>query len=1529
MAVIYGTTGPDKTNGTPENDTIYGWAPSGNVNSVSGNDTLYGNAGNDNLYGGTGDDSLYGSTGLDTLYGSQGNDYLRGEDGNDKLDGDAGNDTLDGGLGSDTLFGGIGNDRYLVDSTGDTIVEYFNEGTDTAESALSYTLSNNLENLTLTGASAIDGTGNSLNNAIVGNAANNILDGGVGVDTLTGGKGDDTYIIDSTSDIVTEAIDSGTDAVESTVSYTLSDNLEDLILTGLSAINGTGNSFNNVLIGNAANNILDGGLGNDTLDGGLGNDTYIINSTSDIVIESINSGTDTANSAVSYTLGDNLENLTLTGVSAINGTGNSLNNAIVGNAANNILDGGAGVDTLTGGKGDDTYIINSTTDTITEATNSGTDAVESTVSYTLADNLENLTLTGLSAINGTGNALNNRLLGNAVNNSLNAGNGNDTLDGGLGSDTLFGGTGNDLYLVDSTGDTIVEYFNEGTDTVESALSYTLSNNLENLTLTGASAIDGTGNSLNNAIVGNAANNILDGGAGVDTLAGGKGDDTYIIDSTSDIVTEATNSGTDAVESSDSYTLSANLENLTLTGVSAIEGTGNSLNNVLIGNAASNILDGGAGIDTLTGGKGNDTYIIDSTSDIVTEAIDSGTDAVESAVSYTLGDNLENLTLTGSSAINGIGNSLNNVLIGNAANNILDGGAGVDTLTGGKGNDTYIIDSTSDIVTEASDSGTDNAKSAVSYTLGDNLENLTLTGLSDVNGIGNSLNNVLIGNAANNILDGGAGVDTLTGGKGNDTYIIDNTSDIVTEAIDSGTDTVESADSYTLTANLENLTLTGASAIDGTGNSLNNAIVGNAANNILKGGAGVDTLAAGKGDDTYIIDSTSDIVTEASDSGTDAVESAVSYTLSDNLENLILTGLSAINGTGNSFNNVLIGNAANNILDGALGDDTLDGGLGNDTYIIDSTSDIVTEASDSGTDTVKSTVNYTLGDNLENLTLTGLSAINGTGNSLNNVLIGNAANNILDGGAGVDTLTGGKGDDTYLINSTTDTITEAINSGIDAVESVVSYTLADNLENLTLTGLSAINGTGNALNNTLLGNAVNNSLNAGNGNDTLDGGLGSDTLFGGTGNDRYLVDSTGDTIVEYFNEGTDTVESALSYTLGDNLEHLTLTGASAINGTGNSLNNAIFGNAANNILDGGAGVDTLAGGEGDDTYIIDSTSDIVTEATNSGTDTVESSDSYTLSDNLENLILTGLSDIEGTGNSLNNVLIGNAANNILDGGLGDDTLDGGLGDDTYIIDSTSDIVVTEAIESGIDNVESAVSYTLGDNLEHLTLTGLNDINGIGNAFDNSILGNYANNSLNGGAGNDYVDGNGGNDYVDGSDGDDTLQGSFGNDLLYGRSGDDILNGNQDNDTLDGSDGDDTLQGSFGNDLLNGGSGNDILNGSHDNDTLAGSDGNDTLQGGFGNDLLHGGFGIDALTGGNGADTFYFGEFVRQQIDSITDFKYLEGDKIQVEAVAFGIGVGESNRFTFNSSKGALLFDQTQFAVLQPGLDFNISRDLIIV
>ncbi len=1227
-----------------ENLTLTGDAVVGTGNGLA--NTIVGNEQDNELNGEAGDDVLEGGEGLDTLSGGTGNDVLRGDDGDDLLLGSTGDDVLDGGSGIDSMRGGTGNDTYVVDDADDSILESANQGIDTVEASIGWTLGSNLENLTLTGTDNIDGTGNGLGNVLIGNAGANVLDGGEGADEMAGGLGDDTYVVDDAGDMVMEDASAGTDLVRASLSYTLSAHVENLVLTGDGNIDGTGNALDNALTGNSGNNTLDGAAGADTMAGGAGDDTYVVDNLLDAVTEESGQGTDTVRSSVDWTLGNHVENLTLTGTDDVDGTGNALANTLTGNSGDNVLDGGAGADTMAGGLGDDTYVVDNTGDVVTEDADAGTDLVRASVSYTLSANVENLILIGTGNINGTGNALDNALTGNAGNNQLN---------GGAGADTMAGGLGNDTYIVDNAGDVVTEDVDAGTDLVRAAVSYTLSANVENLTLTGSQSIDGTGNDLANLLTGNSGKNLLDGGAGADTMVGGQGNDTYVVDNAGDVVTEGANGGSDLVQASVSYTLSADVENLTLTGSGNIDGTGNSLKNTLIGNSGNNVLDGGAGADTMRGGAGNDTYVVDVAGDIVAESESEGTDTVLSAVTWTLGNNLENLTLTGSDAINGTGNTLDNALVGNAGNNVLDGRGGADTMAGGLGDDTYVVNVIDDLVTEDADAGTDLVQASVSYALSANVENLTLTGSNVINGTGNDLANVLTGNAKANILDGGAGADTMAGAAGNDTYVVDDVADAVVEQAGQGTDLVQSTASYTLSANVENLTLMGNGNIDGTGNELVNVLTGNSGNNVLDGGAGADTMAGGLGDDTYVVDNARDTVTEGADAGTDLVRASVTYTLTANVENLILTGTGNVNGTGNALANALTGNSGNNTLDGGAGADAMAGGAGNDIYVVDDVGDVVTEDADAGTDLVQASVSFGLSADVENLTLTGTANIDATGNALANALIGNSGNNVLDGGAGGDTLKGGAGDDTYVVDDVADTVTEVANQGTDTVMSSVNWTLGGSLENLTLTGSGDINGTGNDLANVLIGNA---------GNNVLSGGKGADTMAGGLGDDTYVVENAGDVVTELADGGTDLVRSTISYSLSANVENLTLLNSANIDATGNDLANVLTGNSGNNVLDGGAGADTMAGGVGNDTYVVDDVYDVVSEGVNKGTDLVQSSaSSYTLAANVENLTLTGTGNIDGAGNELANVLTGNAGNNVLTGGDGNDTINGGGGADT--------------------------------------------------------------------------------------------------------------------------------------------------------------------------------------------------------------------------------------------------------------------------
>jgi len=1112
--------------------------------------------------------TLTGDASDNTLIGGIANDTLIGGDGNDTLIGGDGNDWLDGGAGADRMEGGDGDNTYVVDNVGDQVIDVYADHQwedgiidfgdahgDTVRASIDYTLGVDVENLVLTGTDAINGTGNYVNNNLTGNSAANtlrgengddVLDGGGGSDTLMGGYGNDTYLINDANAVIVEESgysysggDSGNDNVISSVNFTLGENVENLTLVGANAINGSGNELDNQLVGNVADNVLNGGQGNDVLIGNAGNDhlmggegsdvyRFVRGDGNDVIIDTSADGSsdvdtlyfdnDITGSDVSLSRqGDDL-------LITINASGGST--LISGyflatdggriNAIENIVfaDG-----TVWTPSDIEARMFNQITGTEANNTLNGTAASDSI--YGLGGND---TLRGLDGDDildgGTGN---DRLEGGNGNDTLLGGEGNDNLIGGIGSDLMSGGLGNDTYTVDDINDTVIEALDEGTDTVNASVSYTLADNIENLTLTGTDSLDGTGNNLNNRITGNAGSNVLDGAGGNDTLIGGDNSDTLM--------------GGDGIDN----------------------------------------LNGGLGADLMLGGLGNDVYTVDNIGDVVTELSGEGIDTVNSSISISLSDNVENLVLTGTAAINGTGNALDNRITGNAANNILDGGAGNDTLvggtsddtliggegndnlnggigadvmSGGTGNDIYTVDDMNDVIQELDGEGSDTVNSSISFVLSNALENLTLTGTTAINATGNALDNRLTGNAADNVLDGGDGNDTLSGGDGNDT------------------------------------------------------LLGGAGNDSLNGGLGIDSMTGGVGNDTYTVDNINDTVFESDGEGTDTVNSSVSFVLSNALENLTLTGTSVIDATGNSLDNRLTGNMANNVLDGGDGNDTLSGGDGNDT------------------------------------------------------LLGGAGNDSLNGGLGIDAMTGGAGNDVYTVDNLGDTVVELESEGTDTVNASVSFALSNAIENLTLTGTLAINATGNALDNKLTGNAADNVLDGGDGNDvinagdgndtllggagndTLNGGLGADAMTGGAGNDTYTVDNVGDTVVELDGEGTDTVNSSVDFALSSNFENLTLTGTAVSNGTGNALDNKLTGNAADNILDGGDGTDTINGGAGNDTLLGGAGNDILGGGTGANT-------------------LVG-----GAGNDRLSSDAANSANSIYDGGLGNDTITGGQQNDTY-------------------------------------------------------------------------------------------------------------------------------------------------------------------------------------------------------------------------------------------------------------------------
>ncbi len=1295
------------------------------------------------------------------------------------------------------------------------------------------------------------------------------------------------------------------------------------IISGNSVANHLiGGGGNDTLRGFDGNDTLVGGTGNDSLEGGTGDDTYEVDAASDLIVEASNAGTDEVRINLgtgTYTLGNNVENAVLLPGAAAGLTGNALANHLAGNALSNTLNGGAGIDTLEGAAGDDTYEVDVAGDVIVEALGEGTDLVRVNLAsgtYTLDDHVENATVISIAAVGITGNGLDNLLTGNAAANTLTGDAGNDTLNGAAGGDRLVGGLGDDKYLVDMASDVIVEAIGEGTDSVEvtftAAGTYALSASVENATITNALNVNLTGSVDANVLTGGAGANLLSGaggndtligGLGKDTLDGGTGDDTAVLQGNRSDYT-VTRTATEVVLTRSGQVValrgieqivfddtSLSMDNLLNNSISAFADTvvgtagddsidGLAGDDSLSGLQGNDTLIGGTGIDTLTGGADNDTYHVDVAGDVIVEAFGEGTDFVQVGLgsgTYLLSGNIENATVTSVAAVGITGNGLDNLLTGNAAANTLTGDAGNDTLNGaaggdrlvgGLGDDKYLVDMASDVIVEAIGEGTDSVEvtftAAGTYALSASVENATITNALNVNLTGSVDANVLTGGAGANLLSGAGGNDTLIGGPGNDT--LDGGADTDTVVLEgnfaeyaitrpTATDVqLVRGGNTTIVRNVENFqfgdgTRTLADIQGSTGGPLNDSLVGNADANTLDGGAGNDTVSGLAGNDT------------------------------------------------------LLGGLGDDSLVGGEGDDSLLGGAGNDTYEVDTENDLVVEALNGGTDTVRIALGagtYTLAANVENATIISLAAVGITGNALNNVLTGNgeanalsgavgndtlnggAGNDTLDGGAGTDRLVGGLGDDTYVVDVATDVVSENAGEGTDEVQLNLAvagtYTLGLNVENGVITTANTalkINLTGNGGNNVLTGNGGDNLLSGGAGDDTLVGGLGNDTLDGGTGvADRavfsgnhadYTVARISATDTRLTHIGTGQVTIVRNVDVFEFSGGTTMTAAEVVANTAGIGNDTLSGTAQADLIDGLAGNDSLSGLAGNDT------------------------------------------------------LKGGLGDDTLVGGEGDDSLEGGAGNDTYEVDSNADLVV-EALSAGTDLVRVALtsgSYTLGVNVENATITSSAAVGLNGNALGNVLTGNDEANALSGAVGNDTLNGGAGNDTLDGGAGTDRLMGGLGDDTYMVDAGTDVIAelAGQGTDTVQVGF---TLAGTFTlalnveNALVTNAL-NVNLTGNPDGNVLTGGAGANLLNGAGGNDTLIGGLGKDTLTGGTGSDRFEFSTAPSVgNVDTITDF--VSGvDVIALSADIFtGLGVagntvGLSANLTYNSTTGVLAYD----------------------
>jgi Ca2+-binding RTX toxin-like protein len=879
------------------NDTIYSF---GETHGGDGNDTIVlgetysyysivtGDAGDDTITGNLQDDRISGGDGADTIDGGDGNDTLYSDVSSSTYDPWSGfYPTLDHGTDVDTLIGGSGNDIIFAgygdnvdggnDDYGDSLYISFQGATSGVDADFSqgtitvgggtitgiefvvYVEGSNFDdyiNTRITSDSGVSlGAGDLLgfdgNDTLIAGPDIRIVDGGNGDDTIYsaygimygsiayGGSGNDTIYASG------EAHGGdGADAIVGT-------DTNDAIFSGNQQFvweydNGT---ERDTIMAGAGDDIVSAGYGDD-VDGGEGTDGLFLSfggASAGVTFDSaslasgplvIGGGTIQNFEAVGAVrgseFGDHItvarpdDQLTVDGAGgddAITVSGNVIsveggdgNDAISIEGGSSFTDGGAGNDQIEilagtavvqGGDGDDVVRVYGG---FAEATGgegydifwSGSDAdtFEGGDGGNLVDYQLSAVAVTVNLVNGTasdgdrlfniddayGTAFNDTITGNATANFLAGRDGNDTLTGGDGDDQLKGGNGDDT------------------------------------------------------LVGGNGNDFLIGDAGSDHMTGGTGDDIYLVDSAGDVVTELTNAGTDAVVSSFTYTLGANIENGTLTGNAAINLTGNDLDNDLIGNADANVLTGGGGsdwlnggdgADTMIGGAGNDTYLVQNVGDTITEVRRGGTDQVYAGVNYALaaGCQVEKMFVLGNDGTNLTGNELAQAIRGNAADNVLTGLGGADTLTGGGGNDTFAF-------------GTGGGKDIVTdFSSGDVLKISGYTAAQSVVQSGTSVivtfsrsDMITLLNTDVATVQAGLQFDSSGGGGGG-----------------GGSGGATDGDD-TLTGTTRNDTLHGLGGNDViSGLAGSDSLFGDAGNDTLRGGLGADTLTGGTGADLFVFE----------------------------------------------------------------------------------------------------------------------------------------------------------------------------------------------------------------------------------------------------------------------------------------------------------------------------------------------------------------------------------------------------------------------------------------------------------------------------------------------------------------------------------------------------------------------------------------------------------------------------------------------------------------------------------------------------
>ena len=1225
----------------------------GDFTYVEGSMPLYvlGTDGNDTITGGDDADIIYGMDGNDLIYGMAGDDFLHGGRGNDTLYGGDGNDTLIGGEGDDSLEGGAGNDTYIYDGDGKDAVldekwaivrqqvwKQDNIYSDWYETWVesSKTLVDAGDDIVVFGKNvspediAITKNGNDLVFALKG--SNN---------TLT--------------------IKNWYTSKEQRVEKFQFEN--GLVLTSEQILNmKTDSSGNDNINGTQNSDFIFSSSGNDVINAGKGND-IIVNQNGDTVYY--------------YNAGD-------------------------------------GQDIIYDYNGNDRIKLGFNRDRISYKRNGG-DLIlkfkDSTDTITIKDwfTHEANRIEAIEFLNGdvrtaadilakfksqSGTNGNNVLIGTDGNDTVHAyagddyistGAGDDVIYGGLGNDIMVGGTGNDKYYVETSDDRVIEYENEGDDTIIASSSYELPDNVENLYLyADAGAINGRGNDLNNKIVGNDYDNIIDGKGGTNKLYGGKGDDTYIINASNanDTIYEYSDGGVDTVKSSVTYRITNKyVENLILTGNDNIDGRGNNQANYIEGNSASNVLRGaggndtlygGGGVDSLYGGADDDTYIVDNNTTLVKELADEGIDTVLASVDYTLTNHVENLTLTGTENLSGTGNTMDNIIIGNSGDNIIEGKKGNDTLQGGEGNDTYVFNRGDGEDTIIESGSTYKFTDAISFGTGINVEDVKFTksGNDLIVSIIGTDNKITIKDSNINpdnrieqfifdngtVIDGKKFYELTTNIEHNKVYSEHFSSETNSEV--STFDRIYNNDGSLKEESRYNS--------DGTLNSKIVYLSGNKINTVAKYENGIEQPTTIT---TYTYNSTTGLLTRSLEKDTSTQQSISQVDYTYNSAGKLTQALESRwhkkpNGTYGKYTAVQDVYTYNSI--GQVATATYNIGYVDETetyvkykdevtYTYNSLNKISTKVTKSGYRVnnvwqlhVSESVAYEydnetglmtkesvkIGYEDNNVWKTKLSQIHTYNYNSDNILAEKITYDctLLSDGSYSEVISQ-REVNTYD-EETGKLILTNTYQGDSLVESVKYEYIYDDNKNL----LSQKIYNGTITNNEassyelvkeIAMNTYNNVLNGDDNNNVLYGGQFEDYLSGGAGSDT------------------------------------------------------LYGGLGNDTLDGGANRDVMIGGKGDDAYYVSNATDVIIENEDEGIDTVISDISYHLGNNVENLTIEGTrANVKAEGNNIGNIIIGSSVanelvgyggNDYLYGGDGDDTLYGGADDDTLVGGKGNDFV----------------------------------------------------------------------------------------------------------------------------------------------------------------------------------------------------------------------------------------------------------------